>query len=307
LRPPQWGQIRPPFPIQSGTATANLLTGPLPDKVFARTTSKATENLLTDALGSTIALAGSTGSVETSYTYDPFGTTTKEGTASENATQYAGQEDEGSGIYYDRARFYSPAAARFLSQDPTGPEGSGPNLYLYTNDSPTNAIDPYGTHLAPPAPGPAPGSSSGGTSGGGGGGGGAGGSSGGGVSGVGFGPGPGSCNTGPGGNNGSGVASKGAGLSEGGSWFQVARCSNFEGPERQIDETMNAAHEEEERGPKLCSALSLGANGMALYYGGAGLVGSLAGPEVSGPLFLLSGTSELVSGEFEAAHDITGC
>ncbi len=207
--------------IQGGKATANILTGPLPSKVFARTTSKTTENLLTDALGSTIALAGSTGSVETSYTYDPFGTTTKEGTASENTTQYAGQEDEGNGIYYDRARYYSPAAARFLSQDPTGPAG-GPNLYLYTGDSPTNAVDPYGTHLAPPTPSPAPGpgassgTGAGGAGGGGGTGGGASGSgAGGGSAGGGFGPGP-----GPGSvcGAGGGMPGKGSGLSSGGSW-----------------------------------------------------------------------------------------
>ena len=131
--------------IQSGKATANMLTGLLPSQVFTRTTSKATENLLTDQLGSTIALANSSGSVETTYTYDPFGTTTKEGTASENTMQYAGQENDGDGLNYDRARYDSPAAARFVSQDPTGQEGSGPNLYLYTNDSPTNATDPYGT------------------------------------------------------------------------------------------------------------------------------------------------------------------
>ncbi len=130
--------------IQGGKATANLLTGLLPDKVFARTTSKTTENLLTDQLGSTIGLADSTGSVETSYTYDPFGTTTKEGTASENTTQYAGQENDGNNIYYDRARYYNPAAARFISQDPLG-QAEGPNLYEYTGDNPMNATDPLGT------------------------------------------------------------------------------------------------------------------------------------------------------------------
>ncbi len=131
--------------IQGGTATANLLTGLGVNNVFARTTSKTSENLLTDQLGSTIALAGSTGSVETTYTYDPFGTTAHEGTASENTTQYTGQENDGNGLYYDRARYYSPAAARFISQDPLGEAGSGPNLYLYISDSPTNATDPYGT------------------------------------------------------------------------------------------------------------------------------------------------------------------
>lgn len=54
------------------TVTANLLTGLAPDKVFARTTSTTTESLLADQLGSTIGLAGSTGTVATTYTYDPF-------------------------------------------------------------------------------------------------------------------------------------------------------------------------------------------------------------------------------------------
>ncbi len=130
--------------IQSGKVTANMLTGVLPSKVFARTTSKATENLLTDQLGSTIALANSSGSVETTYTYDPFGTTTKEGTASENTMQYAGQENDGDGLYYDRARYYSPAAARFISQDPLG-QAEGSNLYKYTGDDPVNATDLLGT------------------------------------------------------------------------------------------------------------------------------------------------------------------
>ena len=135
--------------IQKGSATANLLTGVRPDQVFARTTSKATENLLTDQLGSTIGLAGSTGSVETTYTYDPFGTTTKEGTASENTSQYAGQENDGNNIYYDRARYYNPTAARFLSQDPLGQSADGPDLYLYANDHPTDATDPLGTTYEP--------------------------------------------------------------------------------------------------------------------------------------------------------------
>jgi hypothetical protein len=46
----------------------------------------------------------------------------------------------------------SPGAARFLSQDPHGQEASGPNLSLYTADSPTNATDPYDTNLTPPNP-----------------------------------------------------------------------------------------------------------------------------------------------------------
>ena len=228
--------------IQGGSVTANLLTGLLPSKVFARTTSTATENLLTDQLGSTIGLASSTGSVETTYTYDPFGTTTKEGSASENATQYAGQEDEGNGIYYNRARYYSPSAARFLSQDPTGQEGGGPDLYLYTGDSPTNVTDPYGTNLKPPAPGEESGSNPG--AGGGGGTGGAGG---------------GAAASGPGANGNQpgcgGGGLKGNGLGGGGDWL---RCPNEEGLEKldKEEEENRRQRELEEQNKEVCGRSS---------------------------------------------------
>ena len=183
-----------------GSSTTNVLTGLAPNQVFARTTSTATESLLAEAVTSTIGIGTSAGKVETSYTYDPFGATSKEGTASENPFQYTGGENDGDGLYNDRARYYSPAAARFISQDPLGEEANGPNLYRYVDNSPTNAIDPYGTNLRAPTPtdgsvsGAPAGGSSGGASGGGVGGGAGGGS--GGLGGVGgFGPGPGGCGT----------------------------------------------------------------------------------------------------------------
>jgi len=33
---------------------------------------------------------------------------------------------------------------RFISQDPLGFSGSGPNLYAYVFESPTNLVDPFG-------------------------------------------------------------------------------------------------------------------------------------------------------------------
>jgi RHS repeat-associated protein len=230
--------------IQSGKATANMLTSRLPSQVFTRTTSKATENLLTDQLGSTIALANSSGSVETTYTYDPFGTTTKEGTASENTTQYAGQENDGDGLNYDRARYYSSAAARFIAQDPLGQEANGPNVYLYTADDPTNAIDPYGTSIKPPSPAP-PGGEGGEGGEGGSEGAGAGGGAGGAGSASAGGPGAhgsqAGCN--PGGL-------KGNGLGGGGDWL---RCPNEEDLERLNQEERDKENEEggESEGDKI--------------------------------------------------------
>jgi RHS repeat-associated protein len=176
---------------------------------------QTTENYLTDALGSTIALAGSTAKIQTKYNYDPFGTTKLTGTTGENINQFAGRENDGDGLYYNRARYYNPADTRFISQDPYGQVANGPDLYLYTEDSPMNATDPYGTQSLASLPGPgnatfpAPGGPSPGGSGGSGGGGGAGGGAGaagaggGGFSPGGPGPGPGGAG-GPGGSSGKG-------------------------------------------------------------------------------------------------------
>jgi RHS repeat-associated protein len=132
-----------------GTSIANLLTGLNADVPLARTTSTGTESYLTDVLGSTIALGGSTGKAETSYTYDAFGRTTNEGAASENTLQYDARENDGNGLYYNRARYLSPTNARFISPDPEGQAANGPNLYVYATNSPTSGTDPFGTTFEP--------------------------------------------------------------------------------------------------------------------------------------------------------------
>jgi RHS repeat-associated protein len=127
-----------------GTATGNLITGLGADQIFSRKTSAGTDSYLTNSQKSTIALANSEGKVKTTYTYDPFGTTTTEGTASTNPYQYTGRENDGDGLQYNRARYYNPANARFISQDPTGFPGSGANLYQYTLGDPLDFTDPTG-------------------------------------------------------------------------------------------------------------------------------------------------------------------
>jgi RHS repeat-associated protein len=95
-------------------------------------------------LGSTIALVDSNGNIQTSYTYDPYGSTSVTGTSNGNEFQYTGRENEGNGLYFYRARYYSPLLGRFISEDPLGFLGSGPNLYGYALDDPINLIDPSG-------------------------------------------------------------------------------------------------------------------------------------------------------------------
>lgn len=89
------------------SVTANLLTGLNIDEYFARTDSNGTMAFLRDALGSTIGLVNSAGSIDTSYTYEPFGNTNSSG-PSANAFQFTGRENDGTGLYYFRARYYNP-------------------------------------------------------------------------------------------------------------------------------------------------------------------------------------------------------
>ncbi len=64
------------------SVTANLLTGLNIDEFFTRDASGATSTQLADALGSTVGLVtASNGPIATSYTYQPFGATTKGGPA----------------------------------------------------------------------------------------------------------------------------------------------------------------------------------------------------------------------------------
>jgi RHS repeat-associated protein len=127
-----------------GKVTADLLTGPAADEVFSRTTKSGTSSYLTNALNSTIALANGSAEVKTTYTYDPFGGMTKAGEATDNPYQFTGRENDGTGLQYNRARYYSPLTGRFISQDPAGFEGSGANLYWYGYGNPIDLTDPSG-------------------------------------------------------------------------------------------------------------------------------------------------------------------
>ncbi len=131
------------------TPTANLVTGGV-DQVFQRTDGAGAQAFLADALGSTVALADGAGVVQTSYTYAPFGATTVFGSPSANATQFTGRENDGTGLYFYRARYYSPQWQRFVSEDPIGYCSGDVNLYGYARNSPATMGDASG--LCPACP-----------------------------------------------------------------------------------------------------------------------------------------------------------
>lgn len=114
------------------------------DEIFSRADSTGSFTPLTDALGSTIALVDASGNLSTQYTYDPFGNTTVSGVLSSNRSQYTGRENEGNGLYFYRARYYSPLLGRFVSEDPLGFNGGNTNVYGYVANSPTDFVDPSG-------------------------------------------------------------------------------------------------------------------------------------------------------------------
>jgi RHS repeat-associated protein len=121
-----------------------------------------TDHYIADALGSTVALTNSSGALTTQYTYEPFGNTSAFGIASENSAQYTGRENDGTGLYFYRARYYNPTLQRFIGEDPLEFGGgdvsrrlsSGDlNMYSYVGNVPTSFVDPLGLKSRTSSPG----------------------------------------------------------------------------------------------------------------------------------------------------------
>ncbi|WP_306746070.1 RHS repeat-associated core domain-containing protein [Saccharothrix yanglingensis] len=126
----------------AGAVTGSLLSAGT-DQWFARTAAGVTDTTLTDALGSPVALGRADGTTAATTAYDPFGVPTTTGDRRGSDLAFTGRQDDGTGLSHHRARYYSPALQRFISEDPIGIAG-GTNLYAYAANSPTNLTDPSG-------------------------------------------------------------------------------------------------------------------------------------------------------------------
>jgi RHS repeat-associated protein len=132
--------------LSGGVPSSNMLMGAGVDERLSCSCGGSNNTILSDALGSALALTDSSGAVQTQYTYDAFGNAASSGSASSNSSQYTGRENDGTGLYFYRSRYYSPSLQRFISQDPVGFASGDTNLYAYVGNDPVNLTDPFGTN-----------------------------------------------------------------------------------------------------------------------------------------------------------------
>ncbi len=98
-----------------------------------------------DKLGSVRGLVKRDGTWQYSERFGPYGASVElSGTDPGHRYRWTGREyDAETGFYYFRARYYEPAARRFISEDPIGYAGGG-NLYAYVRGAVLEARDPSG-------------------------------------------------------------------------------------------------------------------------------------------------------------------
>jgi RHS repeat-associated protein len=129
--------------LSGGTPVVNRILGGI-DEFFSRTDSTGNYSPITDGLGSVLALTNPSGTVTTQYSYDPYGNTANYEASTANQFQYTGRENDGNGLYFYRARYYSPSFGRFVSEDPARLRSGDTNFYAYAYNDPNRYRDPSG-------------------------------------------------------------------------------------------------------------------------------------------------------------------
>jgi RHS repeat-associated protein len=122
----------------------------LDELTFRRIGDDASQDryVLRDANNNVIALTDANQQSQTQYRFEPYGATTQTGMADPNPQQYTGRENDGTGLYYYRNRYYSPQTGRFISEDPLGWASGQTNAYAYVGGNPVQLTDPLGLQFA---------------------------------------------------------------------------------------------------------------------------------------------------------------
>lgn len=73
------------------------------------------DTYVADHIGSILPIKDMAGANIVTYSYDEYGNSQSSGVDS-NPFQFTGRENDGNGLYYYRARYYSPALRRFFAK-----------------------------------------------------------------------------------------------------------------------------------------------------------------------------------------------
>jgi RHS repeat-associated protein len=136
----------------SGTLLRYYINGHSMDEHLAQVEAGGTHYYLAiNHQGSVLATSDGAQNVAT-VNYGPFGESSSANTGV--AFRYTGRRlDAETGLYYYRARYYSPVNGRFLQTDPVGFKDDL-NLYAYVYNDPLNRTDPSGkSRCTPTGPG----------------------------------------------------------------------------------------------------------------------------------------------------------
>lgn len=127
----------------AGALVRRFVQGPMIDQPIAQIDAGGTRRLLMqDRLGSVVGALSDTGALSDGpYVYDPYGLPN---TTAGMPFRYTGRRyDAETGLYYYRARYYSPVTGRYLQTDPVGYKDDL-NLYAYVGGNPISLTDPSG-------------------------------------------------------------------------------------------------------------------------------------------------------------------
>ena len=130
-----------------GQQTARYLSVPgAIDELLARQTASGVAWYLDDREGSVGDIINNSGTVLDHVDYTAYGQVAAESAPGQgDRFKYAGMEfDAAIGMYYDRARYYDPAAGRFVVMDPIGFMAKDSNLYRFAKSDPIDFVDPSG-------------------------------------------------------------------------------------------------------------------------------------------------------------------
>lgn len=111
---------------------------------YGQTLSATSYYCTCDILGSVREISDSSGTIQSQYSYDPFGQKTSLQGAVNAVLQFTGHYYHAvSGLYLTRTRALNPKTGRWFTRDPIK-EAAGVNLYAYAENDSVNQYDPFG-------------------------------------------------------------------------------------------------------------------------------------------------------------------